>query len=286
VFGNGNPFDAIAGVFGQSNHGRTGVIGVVQSTTVSPTKGVGVAGLSMGDIGSELNYLNLPLATGDGTGVFGASGSSFGVQGTSSTGVGVRGFSLQGNGVSGESSSNDGVSGISDANGKSGVFGFNTKDTSEQAFGVSGTCNSTNPTSAGVFGFADSANGVGGNSNNGNGVSGHSALNDGVSGISDANGKSGVFGFNTNPSGAAFGVSGTVNSPDGAGVNGFSDLGYGGHLRGGRAPLHLEPANTPGRPTTGDHQRGELFVDSNGDLFYCKDSGTPGNWFRVQLTPA
>jgi hypothetical protein len=176
----------------------------------------------------------------------------------------------EGNGVIGISSQDDGVRGEALAVGKSGVFGFNTADTSEQAFGVSGTCKSTNPTSAGVFGFADSANGVGGNSDNGNGVSGHSALNDGVSGVSDANGKSGVFGFNTNPSGAVFGVSGAVNSADGAGVNGFSDLGYGGHLRGGRAPLHLEPANTPGRPTTGDHQRGELFVDSNGDLFYCR----------------
>jgi hypothetical protein len=29
-----------------------------------------------------------------------------------------------------------------------------------------------------------------------------------------------------------------------------------------------------------------LFVDSNGDLFYCRGDGTPGNWFRVQLVPA
>jgi hypothetical protein len=163
--------------------------------------------------------------------------------------------------------------GGSDANGKSGVFGFNTQLTGA-AFGVSGTTGS--PAGAGVNGFSDA----------GVGLKGTSKTNDGVVGSSSVEGKSGVFGFNTQPTGPAFGVSGTTGSPDGAGVNGFSDKGYGGSFSGGRAALRFVPTNTSGRPNTGSHQRGELFVDSNGDIFYCKDSGTPGNWFRVQLNPA
>ena len=169
----------------------------------------------MESIGSELSYRPLPQATGEGTGVFGASGSGAGVSGQSDTGAGI--------------------------------------------FGIS-------------------------------------QANDGIVGGSEAAGKSGVFGFNDAAAGFVSGVAGRANSPNGQGVNGFSDAGvgvrgfsrsnYGGVFDGGRAPLLLKPANTPGRPTTGNHQRGELFVDSNGDLFYCKDSGTPGNWFRVRLTPA
>jgi hypothetical protein len=176
-------------------------------------------------------------------------------------------------GVIGTSQGGDGVVGVSDANNKSGVFGFNTQTTGA-AFGVSGRSDS--PAGAGVNGFSDP----------GIGVRGASKTNDGVVGSSSVERKSGVFGFTTQTTGAAFGVSGRSDSPAGAGVNGFSDQGYGGHFSGGRSPLRLEPAITPGRPTTGNHQRGELFVDGNGDLFFCKDSGTPGNWFRVQLTPA
>jgi hypothetical protein len=117
-------------------------------------------------------------------------------------------------------------------------------------------------------------------------VKGSSKTNDGVVGVSSGDRKSGVFGDNTLLKGAAFGVSGRSVSPQGAGVNGFSDSGYGGHFSGGRAPLRLQPAATPGRPTTGNHQVGELFVDGKGDLFFCKGSGMPGTWFRVQLTPA
>jgi hypothetical protein len=221
------------------------------------------------------------------SGVFGDSTASlgevgFGVSGTTnaSRGAGVNGFSPTGVGVRGTSEENDGVVGshLQSQPGvvtgpKSGVFGENTQPRGD-FFGVSGTTYS--PEGAGVNGFSDE----------GVGVKGHSKRNDGIVGSSAFQGKSGVFGFNTKPTGAAFGVSGTTDSPDGAGVLGFSDQGYGGNFRGGRAPLRLEPANTAGRPTTGDHQRGELFVDSTGELFYCKVGGTPGTWFKVNLTRA
>jgi hypothetical protein len=62
------------------------------------------------------------------------------------------------------------------------------------------------------------------------GVRGHCDSGDGVVGISDANDKSGVFGFHTKQTGAAFGVFGACNAPDGAGVAG--DSGPGNGVRG------------------------------------------------------
>ena len=100
--------------------------------------------------------------------------------------------------------------------------------------------------------------GVEGKADLGAGVSGNSVSDDGVVGTTSTVGKSGVFGFNTQSNGAAFGVSGSSGSPDGAGVNGFSGKGYGGNFSGGRASMRLIPANTSGRPTTGNHQRGEV----------------------------
>jgi hypothetical protein len=98
---------------------------------------------------------------------------------------------------------------------------------------------------------------------NGVGVGGHSATNDGVRGESDGSGKSGVLGINS------------------------SSRGYGEHFAGGLAPLLLEPATTAGKPTTGHHLKRELFLDSNGVLFFRIAGGTrgnpAGNWKQVQL---
>jgi len=59
--------------------------------------------------------------------------------------------------------------------------------------------------------------------------------------------------------------------------------GVGGYFRGNLAPIMLQPALTVGAPTTGNHYKGELFVDSNGDLFICQvgtGSGA-GTWVKV-----
>jgi hypothetical protein len=66
----------------------------------------------------------------------------------------------------------------------------------------------------------------------------------------------------------------------------FAEGTIGAELSGTSAPLRLDPASTPGAPTSGSHKRGELYVDSNGDLFYCKAdgaAGTPGTWLKVVL---
>lgn len=201
---------------------------------------------------------------GDGTGIENgvvATGTKIGVHGI---GAGVDGSNAETIGVFGESAHR-------------GVVGHSTNDV-----GVFGRSDQFN----GVAGDAGTGpgDGVSGTAQTGVGVSGSSSGNHGVFGTSSANQKSGVFGDNTDTTQVTFGVSGRSQSPLGAGVNGFSDVGYGGHFRGARAPLRLQPATTIGPPKTGNHQAGEFFVDGNGDLFYCRGGDTPsGDWFHIVL---
>jgi hypothetical protein len=61
--------------------------------------------------------------------------------------------------------------------------------------------------------------------------------------------------------------------------------GLGGSFDGTLAPLRLVPASTPGAPQTGLHSVGELYVDSRGNLYFCKKDGTPGAWTRLTASP-
>jgi hypothetical protein len=146
-----------------------------------------------------------------------------------------------------------------------GVRGESTSGSSELGIGVRGTnlngfagVDGVSSSAFGVRGISESNFGVVGRSTSSNGVSGSTASGDGVSGV----------------------------STDGVGVRGRSTSFYGGHFQGGKAPLVLVPASTAGRPTTGQHTRGELFMDSGGELFVCTAAGTPGTWRRFTTTPA
>ncbi len=66
---------------------------------------------------------------------------------------------------------------------------------------------------------------VGQGAGEGAGVAGFSRAGDGINGTSDAVGKSGVFGFNSQNTDIAFGVFGRCDSPAGAGVSGRNDNG-------------------------------------------------------------
>jgi hypothetical protein len=241
----------------------SGIIGVSEAG-----EGFGVVGLSVRTLRdpflTDIGPADVPRPFRDAQGklVTQADGGGTGVLGGSRFGVGVKGMSDR----------DDGVVGISGGERKSGVFGDHTEKTGV-VFGVSGRTLSRD--GAGVQGFSDQ----------GIGVRGDSVTNDGIRGTSRFKDKSGVFGRHLESAEAGFGVSGFSDSPEGAGVNGFS-AGYGGHFSGDRAPLRLKPAATLGHPTTGIHQKGELYVDGNGDLFFCKVDGTPGTWFRVRLDPA
>jgi hypothetical protein len=76
-----------------------------------------------------------------------------------------------------------------------------------------------------------------------------------------------------------------------AGVNGSSEHGsgvfgagvYGGQFQGSRAQLNLLPGTSVGKPTSGPHALGEIYMDSAASLFVCIGSGTPGTWVKVQV---
>ncbi len=82
----------------------------------------------------------------------------------------------------------------------------------------------------------------------------------------------------------AFGTTGagvTASASSGSGVSASSSTGWGGSFFGGRAAIRLTPTGTAGAPSTSDHYRGELVVDTNGVLWLCKANGTPGTWVQV-----
>ncbi len=109
---------------------------------------------------------------------------------------------------------------------------------------------------------------------------------DGVQGVSTLNGFSGVYGRHNGTSG--FGVTGDGKGAGGAGVLGRNPTGYGGQFEGGKAQLWLVPGSRPGRPTTGTHRKGEIYMDSAGALFVCTagNGTTVGTWRRVTTTAA
>jgi hypothetical protein len=80
--------------------------------------------------------------------------------------------------------------------------------------------------------------------------------------------------------GTTMGVDATAN---GTAVAGVSNNEVGGYFAGKEAPIRLAAASTAGAPTIGPHHRGELYVDSNGLLYYCTADGTPGTWKKVHL---
>jgi hypothetical protein len=148
-----------------------------------------------------------------------------------------------------------------------------------------------------------SAYGVVGNGGQYAGVAGDSARGTGVSGQARAT------------SGPAAGVSGYAFSVDGVGVAGASpnigvggradndfrwptgtpigmygvadiDGGVGAMFAGRRAPLRLVPADASGAPAAGQHEIGELVVDSAGRVFVCTAAGTPGTWNELGAAAA
>jgi hypothetical protein len=51
----------------------------------------------------------------------------------------------------------------------------------------------------------------------------------------------------------------------------------------GDVGMMIKPSTNPGARTAGTSSMGELYVDSNGVLYFCVKSGTPGMWKTVKL---
>jgi hypothetical protein len=248
-----------AGVFGANALGGYGVIGKTSSNERTGVwgdnnrKGFGVKGSSRDGPGIGGTSINNDGVVGESktpgrSGVWGnnTAPDGFGVSGSSVAGVGVQGISRKTE-ISFVDDSDDGVRGETSNKGKSGVWGNNTGE----GFGVSGSSVS----GPGIDGRSISGPGVNASSNKGNGVTG----------------------FSTN----RFGVVGS--SKNESGIYGHSTTNYGGTFEGEKAQVRLVPNRVKGPPDTGEHRAGELFVDSEVDLYFCTQSGTPGTWKRVQL---
>jgi hypothetical protein len=65
----------------------------------------------------------------------------------------------------------------------------------------------------------------------------------------------------------------------GAAVEGNSILGRGGVFKGKKAAVRLVASSAANKPSTGN--RGDLFVDSSGRLWYCKTSGSTTGWKQL-----
>jgi len=168
------------------------------------------------------------------------------VLGDAPNGEGVVGFG-KANGVRGVGKA--GVVGKSSTTGWEGVYGQHTGS----GYGVVG--DGSGNAFAGVLGRNPSGPGVRGKGPIGVWAAGHTGV--------WAEGEVGVRGV-----GMDFGKGG----------------GYGGQFSGGRAQLHLFPMGTVGKPTTGAHTKGEIYMDSEGTLFVCTANGTPGTWRKVTTT--
>ncbi len=98
-------------------------------------------------------------------------------------------------------------------------------------------------------------------------------------------------GLNVSTTDSAPGLYARESSSGGSiGVIAQSVNGYGLIAEGGLAPILISTSTTVGPPSSGQHQPGEIYVDSNGAFWGCVASGTPGTWIKdspfVPLGPA
>jgi hypothetical protein len=125
-------------------------------------------------------------------------------------------------------------------------------------------------TGAGAGHFAAAGNGTTG----ANGLQGSSDSSFGVLGQSITSG--------TAVQGIAKDGNGVVgNSTNSSGLAGISTNFYGASLQDGLSPLYLKPDTSlvVGPPSTGVHQRGEIFVDFIGNLWSCIGPGS--TWIKL-----
>ena len=199
-----------------------GNIGIGTTTPGSKLTVAGrIEGFTTGTIsavlGQSTNGSGVRGNSDTGLGVFGSSTSGKGVQGLSDSGDGLFGFSQTGNGVRGDTSNP----------GTAGVFGFNNGNGGQGVFGqaINGTgVRGASSSGFGVFGSSDTFTAVEARSNTGFGMFGSSNTNTGIHGQSNTG--VGVFGF-TNQGTAVFG-----HSPNGTGLLGLSDNNLGAGVSG------------------------------------------------------
>jgi len=211
-------------------------------------------------LNSSTNSAHTAAASGRNT------SSGPGVEGTSTSGTGVKGSGSVG--VWGAGTGSSGVFGSNSGSG-AGVEGYNSAGVGVIGTGKIGTHGtSSEPWHGAVYGEHTGTEGYGVVGDASGTLSaamlGRNTVGDAIRG----EGKTGLRGV----------------SPNGTGVFGEGGTGYGGVFKGARAQVRLTPTGRIGKPTTGSHQIGELYLDKNGALFICTANGTPGTWRKVSTT--
>ena len=213
------------------------------------------------------------------------SGSGAGVRGLGGTGVWGSSSTLGHSGVYGQHTGTPGYGVVGDGNGDSGagVLGRNNNATGVRGEGVIGVWGQSSTTGEAAVYARHNGTGPGvvadGWGSNHAGVLGRNDNGTGVWGKTPRTGYGAVYGEHTGTSG--YGVVGDGKGEAGAGVLGRNNSGYGGQFEGGKAQLMLKPAGSAGKPTTGSHAKGEIYMDSAGTLFVCVRGGTPGRWRKL-----
>jgi hypothetical protein len=254
------------GVYGGGSTGVEGRAPLGKGPGVKGTGSIGVWGSA-----SEPNHAGV---YGENTGT--TAGWGVVGQGVGNDGIGVEGRNATGYGVRG--TGRIGVHGTSVVAGQGAIYGQHLGPNA--GYGVIGDVEATGAalSVAGVLGRGQI--GVHGRSqSNGYGAvwGEHSGAGYGIVGDAAGQSTAGVLGRN------ALGV-----GVRGEGTNGLygkgASTGYGVVAQGGKAQMRLLPKSRAGKPTTGYHQQGELYLDSAGTLFICTASGTPGTWRKVSTT--
>jgi hypothetical protein len=191
-------------------------------------------------------------------------GAADGVRGiaSASRAFGVRGTNSEGTGVAGSSDAT--------ADNATAVLGTITSSSPGNfSAAVKGENNGTKNSGIGVWGdqmgsgwgvYGTSARGVGVNADGGTGT--------GVA----ATGNTGVSAFGTK-------VAVTAEGPIAVRGSGLGPGSRGGTFSGAAAQLKLNPGTGSTHPTRG--QRGDLYADKTGRLWYCKKSGNPATWHQI-----
>jgi hypothetical protein len=229
---------------------------------------------------------NSNLTAGSGAGVLGVAAST--------GGVGVRGTNTLGTAVAGNS-------GDTTANATAVLGTITSSSPGGFSAGVKGQNNSTNGRGIGVWGNHDGSGwGLYGTSSSGIGVNAVCNTGTGLAaaGSTAAIASGDTFGIvaSGNTAVVAEGVSTTgigvnatadssspavlaANASTGSGIRATSQQGRGGIFIGLAAQIKLIPGSRSTHPITG--QRGDLYADSKGRLWFCKAGGTPATWQQI-----
>jgi hypothetical protein len=296
LFGHAHNANFQGGVVGYSDNGAAGVVG--RSDPIDATGQPGVSGVGQpGVFGFGGGTSPGVLGTGNGIGVEGVGGP--GVQGTSDgfglTGVqgsnpgtvlGSSQFPAAGIGVLAECT--DGGAGAPAAasvalSARNDGLGAGVQATSVGGIPITGQITNTGNAWPVVYATTNGSGPAVKAAQSGTGYGVYSQI------ANTANAQPALYGA-TNGTGAALraahsGRSGNavsaqvLNASNGAAavVGTGSSSGRGAQFTGGAAPLRLVPGGA--RPTSG--QRGDLFVDSNGHLHFCRTGGSIATWVQL-----